>query len=63
MSKKRPAPYWVTAPRVNRNPALAIACPQCEVPAGTVCIGSQPVHAARREASYRARYGQERRGT
>jgi hypothetical protein len=57
VSKKRPAPYWETAPRVNRNPALAIACPQCEAPPGTVCVGSQPVHAARREASYRARYG------
>lgn len=42
----------------NQDPALGIACPQCEVPAGTPCIDShgRPVHQARREASYRARY-------
>ena len=57
MSKKR-RPWWVNAPRVSRDPALDIACPHCAMPPGTACVDGKgrPVHMARREASYRARY-------
>ena len=47
-----------TAGRVtpSLDPALEVACPYCEAPAGNPCVGSHVVHPARRSASYRARY-------
>ena len=43
--------------KVSRDPALSIACPYCGAQPGNPCIGDKAVHAARREASYKARYG------
>lgn len=43
--------------KVSRDPALEIMCPRCGAAAGNPCIGDRAVHPARREASYKARYG------
>lgn len=59
MTGRRRDPWWERAPKVNRDPALTVECPQCGVPAGTLCIDSRArlVHPERRAAAYRAEHG------
>lgn len=63
MSGKRRKRYWLPSYTYaigtrSKDPALQVACPDCGVSPGRPCVDSRgrPVHAGRRELSWKNRH-------